>query len=317
MKIFMFTHQDLDGAGCAVLVDMAFKADIGIEFCGYDNVDDKLMAFSKSPGKMAPDDLFLITDICPSKDTCKALDKENKGNLKLIDHHKTKKWVSKYPWATFDERACATLLVHRWLISIGKLDAGDESLTPEKMLCFAKAIDAWDRWLLDSDDRPRGESLNDLSHFIGLEEFLKVFNGDPEADLDDPLKFIVYYLNKRKERIIARIIRKQLHDAPYRMDNFGNTYKILFAEDYISEVGHAALEDEDSQDLQYVVIASPVSNRCGMRSRGDVDVSKIAELLTPRGGGHAAASGFIHDFRQKIENIIFTKLDKVDKPTKP
>ena len=89
----------------------------------------------------------------------------------------------------------------------------------------------------------------------------------------------------------------------------GKTFKILIAEDYIRDLGQAALADEDSEDLHYVAIVSPLNNTVSLRSRNneDIDVAKIAKAFN--GGGHFHASGFQVDWKRNLKNKIFKLLN--------
>ena len=37
--IKLFTHQDLDGIGCAILAQLTFGKNVDITYCNYDEVD--------------------------------------------------------------------------------------------------------------------------------------------------------------------------------------------------------------------------------------------------------------------------------------
>ena len=45
MKTKLFTHNDLDGVGCAILAKLVFGEDVDIEYCSYRNVDDCVSDF--------------------------------------------------------------------------------------------------------------------------------------------------------------------------------------------------------------------------------------------------------------------------------
>ena len=40
--IKLFTHTDLDGIGCAILAKLAFGEEVDIEYCDYDNINEKV-----------------------------------------------------------------------------------------------------------------------------------------------------------------------------------------------------------------------------------------------------------------------------------
>jgi oligoribonuclease NrnB/cAMP/cGMP phosphodiesterase (DHH superfamily) len=293
-RVFHFTHSDLDGVACAVVTKVLLEQKTNVTFCNYDRIDEILTKFLERED-ITKEDLLLITDICPSKEVCEKLSKERKRiNVKLVDHHVTKKWASKFVWVVFDTRHCGAFLTARAFSKVGN----------ENLKDFLSSVEAWDLWKTEDKYRERGENLNTLQAFMGLDEFMKEFSEDLNADLNkEYLKKILEFLIKEKKRTIKRTISEQLRKNEPKLDAFGNSFKILFASDYISETAHAALEDEDSGDLKYVVIIDPVKNSCSFRSKDEsVDVGEIAKSLG--GGGHKTAAGFVYNFRKKISSII-------------
>jgi nanoRNase/pAp phosphatase (c-di-AMP/oligoRNAs hydrolase) len=180
-------------------------------------------------------------------------------------------------------------------------------------LDFVNAVTAWDLWQIESPHRKRGENLTSLLGFIGKEEFVTRFVHDPDADQrpTSTLEAIIRHLNARKERYVAQVLKEQLTHARYRMDGLGNTFKIIFATDYISEIAHAALKQPDCEDLHYICVINPVTNSCSLRSReGETDIGQIAKLVG--GGGHASASGFPAKMTNLIEETIFKLLNSIE-----
>jgi len=298
----IFTHDDLDGVGPVILCNAA-KMDLStVIYNNYESIDHNLNAFLES-NEYAANDTLLITDITPSEEMCEKLDTYHRNKIKviLLDHHKTKSWVSNYSWATYESTSCGTRLVLQYL----------QPNIPDKDLYFelVEAINAWDLWKLQSNFRTRGENLNTLLRFIGTHDFVETFSTNPTADNEKPYSLIIQYLNKNKEEYVKKVIEDQLLQAAYHMDDLGNTYKILFATDYISEVGHAALVHPDCEDLKYIVIVNPTIGMCSFRSK-DVDISNIAKKLG--GGGHPSAAGCRIDSKSKIERYVVSLLDRLD-----
>jgi len=316
MTINLLTHGDLDGAGCAVVIKRMMEEEpLNIEFCDYENIDSKIKEVLENDFQEF--DLLLITDICPSKETCKELNKFT-NRVMLADHHRTRKWVKKYDWAVFQEGKCGTFLVYDQIIPRmfdGHLSKYKD-LSKDKRAVgleeFVKAIDAWDCWHMDSEHRKRGENLNALTFFIGLENFVKEFSIDLKSDESIVFSPIIGYINENKDRHVKNIIENQLHETPYRMDDYGQTYKILFCDNYISEVAHAALDEDDSQDLWYIVIVSPTKNVVSLRTKrpDKINVNILAEKFG--GGGHSTAAGFRMDLKKKLEGIISNKFNLMD-----
>ena len=312
-KIINVTRTDLDGAVCAALIKRAFinSNDVKVEamFSNYDNVDHLIKS---TLGYLDNSDrtLFLITDITPSKKVCKQLDEmysQQKLHIQLLDHHITRsKTLKKYEWATFNNNKCGARLTYEFLLDMDVLDKS------EALESLVLATDAWDRWDKTSNLRDRGENLNVLCHMLGLQEFANKFSENLYADADPSLSNVVKYHNNRRDRTIYKIISDQLMVAPYHMDDFGNSFKIIYSGEYVSELAHAVLNHPECEDLQYIVIADLNNNKLSLRSRDSdsINVGKLAKRL--KGGGHNCAAGFNINFRSKAEKIIFNRLNKLD-----
>jgi uncharacterized protein len=299
MDIFHFTHSDLDGAGCSIVVRRAFKESVkSTTFCNYDTIDEVLLNFVANPAVVNENTLLIITDICPQQDTCKKLNKlSEKTNIILIDHHKTKRWLSDFSWAKFSEEWSATYLTEKYFITDGN-----------KTSDLTLSIDAWDMWKTESDHRKRSEELNTLCKFLGLQEFVDVFLTNPSSDLEEPYFTILKLLEKNKEKYIKKTISSQLLTSKLNMDCEGNTFKLIYADDYISEVGNTILTSEEGSDLKFIAIISLSSNTCSLRSTGSFDVSRIAQRCG--GGGHRNAAGFPIKMKEKIESKVVSMLNR-------
>ena len=128
---------------------------------------------------------------------------------------------------------------------------------------------------------------------------------------NSPFTSIIKYLTDRKKRYVYKVVKEQVPNAKYYMDGLGNTFKIIFATEYMSEIGHAALAYPDHEDLHYICVINPVTNTCSLRSRkGETNVAKLAKLFD--GGGHRSAAGFPIQLTEIIESIIFKTLNNVN-----
>src|SRR5574340_1199463 len=100
MKIKHFTHTDLDGVGCGILAEREYGDNVEIEYCDYDNINEKVLDYINT--STAPVDLILITDISVNEDVAERLEFIHHWGgvkIKLIDHHGTATWLNKYKWA--------------------------------------------------------------------------------------------------------------------------------------------------------------------------------------------------------------------------
>jgi len=315
-NVYIFTHSDLDGAASAIILKLIYGNQLkDITFCTYNTIDKELatfLAWKKEENLInnLVEQVLLITDISPNDKTLKMIGAVNYLKPILLDHHKTReKSLSNYDWATFDNSKCGAELVLDFVNTSNTNKLG--RLFPETEE-FVKAISAWDLWKVDSEYRERGKQLNNICSFIGLEEFVDVFSKNINADKLDKFQSLLKYLENNKVQYIYKIIKEQLRKTENCMDGLGQTFKILFASEYISELGNAALDDEDAEDLRYVVIVNPLTNTISFRSREEdkVDTSIIAKMLG--GGGHKAASDAVIDLKSGLRNKISKILNDLD-----
>lgn len=308
MTTYLYTHNDLDALGCAIVTRLLYGESIKISYNSPFAIDESLIQALETEN-FEDSDQMLVADISPSKETCVKINEAYKKGLRvqLIDHHKTKMWINKYKWAICDDTsACGAKLLWIYNSPAHETIKNDAEYTQ-----LIEAINAWDLWKTESPHRARGEELNSLLKFIGKTEFLESFLKNPQADSATPYSHIIGYLQRNRDKYVKRIIKDQLRKTNYHMDDLGNTYKIIFAGDYISEVGNAALNDEDSEDLKYVVIVNPNYGACSLRSRaGEVDVSAVAKRLG--GGGHAGAAGFHLNSKERIARMVVKLLSTMD-----
>jgi len=89
MKVKLFTHTDLDGVSCGIIGKLAFP-EINIEYCDYDNVNDKIKQYIESEEYKDYDTIF-ITDISVNEEVAKLIDNvfTQEHEFVLLDHHKT------------------------------------------------------------------------------------------------------------------------------------------------------------------------------------------------------------------------------------
>ena len=106
MKIKLFTHTDLDGVGCAILAYLAFvEENVDVEYCNYDDVDDKVEEFMENEDLYRSYDQIFITDISVSDWVANMIDCLDKAERKvcLFDHHATALGLNKCEWCTVTE----------------------------------------------------------------------------------------------------------------------------------------------------------------------------------------------------------------------
>ena len=240
-KIKLFTHTDLDGVGCAILaniVSVVNNIDVEIEFCDYNNINDKVNDFLKVINNY---DKVFITDISVNEEVAEKLDKYN-DKVVLLDHHKTANFLNKYKWAHVYEtlvidleidvyiKVCGAYLFLDYLIASDYLKNFKflDTLTD-----FVEVIREYDVWEWIEIDNILAKQLNDLLCILGRERFIEEFteqllNG--KFVINDKLNFLLEleqekiddYIENKNKNLIVRDIK-------------GYNVGIVFAERYISE----------------------------------------------------------------------------------
>lgn len=300
-NIHIKTHNDLDAVASVVLLRNCYNQQIvSVEYNAYNSIEESIRSFIDNHEYTAGDTL-VITDISFSNELAEELDNIKDLNVQMYDHHKTAMRLSKFKWATIDDNPekSATEVVYDHLI-IEKTTSMDK---------FVKAVSAWDTWLLSSPERGYGEALNTLLGFIGKDVFVHEFLDNINAGVEKPYIQIIEHLLDKKNRYVSQVVRRQGPSAKIRLDGLCKQYVVIFATDYISEIGNKVLEYH-KENIDYVCVINPVFNSASLRSAGDMDVSVIAKYLG--GGGHKHASGFSINFTTSIEETIDQVLNHIN-----
>lgn len=294
MARYIFTHGDLDGCGAAILTSREIGGFTDVIPCQYQgsNAIDKILT-RYLDDKVECGDVIILTDILPSYDVCQRMHvmRSDLAMLKGMDHHKsTIDLAGEYPWI---EHSCneqsATLMAARGIRRSSHIDGVEK----ERLYAFANAVDAWDRWLLDSTHRERGERLDKLYKLLGFDRFYSQFTRFFDADMTMLGVGVCDALISIEGEVVSEAV-KSARENPVLVDKRGYRYVAVYPNpEYISQVGHAILDDQSQ--LDYVALLAPQKGVIELRSRdGGVDVSAIA--IDAGGGGHQAAAGFPYEF---------------------
>jgi oligoribonuclease NrnB/cAMP/cGMP phosphodiesterase (DHH superfamily) len=299
-KVKVFSHNDLDGVGCGIVAKMAFE-EVDVEYCGYNDIDDKVKAFIVSEEYELFDQVF-ITDISVKAEAEALIHElpELARKVKLLDHHATATHLNKHDWAFvapdgINGKNSGTNMLFEYLKMNGLFNRkmifldGLHILT-EKI----RRYDSWE-WKEIYDDQ-EARSLNDLFWMYGISKFektfidrlknleicivsegswIKMFSETDIAVLQMDYDKKVSYINrKEKQMIIGRLVGKDVG--------------FVFAEQYISELGNE-LSDRHPE-LDFIAILDLGSKKVSYRTVKDIDLGKdVASHFG--GGGHPKASG--------------------------
>ena len=310
MKVKLFTHTYLDGVGCAILAKMAFGDEVDIEYCNYDNVNEKIGSFIDS-GADKEYEFTYITDISIS-DVLASSIQDVRGvdpDIRLFDHHATALNLNMFDWCEVkifvDDKylkegetlvTCGTELFFRHLIEAGHIH------TSRAMNKFVEVVRDYDTWRWKSLPTYEGryvKEFNDLLYILGRDEFieravkrLRGYKYPTQPDKRDR-----ELLDRRQAEIDAYIDKKAKELQWRYVDNVcDRKYGIIFADRFVSELGNRLCETFDS--LDYVAIVDPGSRKVSLRTiKDDIDVSMIAK--EHGGGGHKSAAGYYFDWEMQ------------------
>lgn len=302
MKIKLFTHTDLDGIGCAILTFLAYGGrNVDVEYCnytGYNAINEKFEEFLKWHNVDEYDKIF-ITDISITEELAIEAEYEGlKDKLILLDHHKTALGLSKFDWVNVyvDEEnpKSGVMLVYEylemeWIQNKNELLATKEEIDiyMNKLEAFSTLVSEYDTWLWNKNNNITPKRLNDLFKILGKDKFIDKIISHVESPntisiFTDTDKLL---LNLEQDKIDKYIWKKEKN---MRVESrFGLEMGIIFAEQYISELGNKICENHPKIDA--IAIINPDYGVSFRAIKDDIDVSEIAKKLG--GGGHLKASG--------------------------
>ena len=318
-KIKLFTHTDLDGAGCAILAYLAFGRDnVDVEYCNYDDVDEKVEKLLSNVDERSVYDMIYITDISICDELAEEISKWiYPFNVCLFDHHATALYLNKYDWCEVSVelnniKTCGTELFWKYLISreykFWNWDVNQKQ-NIKQFVEIVRNYDTW-RWKELGEEGFVCKQVNDLFYIYGREEFidwilkrLKFYGYYPEfpSFRDEDLLLL-----EQKQKDIDRYIETKDKQLMVRTDAFGYTYGVIFAEQYFSELGNQLCEQHP--ELDYIAMIDICGGKVSYRTvREDLDVGgTIAH--SNGGGGHPKAAGSTFDgcyMREMVTHAIF------------
>ncbi|MEZ2660240.1 DHH family phosphoesterase [Aneurinibacillus aneurinilyticus] len=294
----LFTHNDTDGVSCGILGKLAFGDDIQVDYSNYDDINDKV-------GKLLSlhldkyDQVF-ITDISVNEEIAariEGLGMHDKKKFLLLDHHQTADWLNRYEWArvtveSAGVKASGTTLFYDYLVQAGFL------LPNDALSQYVELVRQYDTWDWKEHGNQHAKQLNDLFYILGRDRFVHRFTSNSSPNFTDT-EAILLAIEQEK---IEKYIKGKSKDI--YVQNVHN-YKagIVFAEQYISELGNALAELNPELDFIAIVNMSRVISYRTIKE--EVNLGDVAAIFG--GGGHAKAAGspVPKEIRQAVTNLLF------------
>jgi len=267
---YCITHNDLDGIGCAILMEKVFPEvkTFPIDYRELPKVLPRVL----EKAKMNP---VYITDIALTEELAKLCD--DHGKVQHVDHHISSKKVSdKYPWSLFDVNNCATYLLWKMLSQYANLEDYKE---------FVELVDNYDTWGHGTQPTEKAKDLNRLLKMLGPDVFAQRFKHKSSVEFNDVEEAIIN-VDKHMEE---KYLREAITYTQAMRDKDGNIFLLVAAEQYTSSLGNYLLQQ--FEEAEYVVILDMLHDKASLRSKGKVNVADLAKACG--GGGHAKAAGFL------------------------
>ncbi|MBC2580800.1 DHH family phosphoesterase [Clostridium sp. DJ247] len=308
MNIKIFTHNDLDGIGCAVLGLLCFdKADI--EYCGYEDINSKVKAFIDNKGYDNYDHVY-ITDISITLELAEIINNtepevfEPGFNLcesfTLIDHHPTALHLEKYWWCDIEVenelgKCSGTSLFYKHILQSLHYNV---KLSNKKIKDFVETVRQYDTWewkTVYKNDNPN--KWNNLLGLYGIQKFVdRIINKlttEEAFDFDDT-DLLMLELDRDKKEQYFELKSKELVNIKIENYNVG----AVFADQYISELGNYLAEKFTEFDFIALIGNKTVSYR-GIKD--NIDLGLVAKQFG--GGGQPKASRSQIDKDKQLEYI--------------
>ncbi|MBO0709231.1 MAG: hypothetical protein J2P44_12785, partial [Candidatus Dormibacteraeota bacterium] len=113
----LLTHTDLDGVGCAVLVQGAVENAAPAQLVENGSIDERVRTAITERRAEPAAHRILITDHGVDATTGSMIEEwlAAGGELQLLDHHRSSEHLAGRPWATVDETRSATGLLFGYL----------------------------------------------------------------------------------------------------------------------------------------------------------------------------------------------------------
>lgn len=280
----LFTHTDLDGIGCSILGHLAFGDTLDVEYCNYDDINEKISNFLESGQEF--NELY-ITDISVNEELAIAM--SSIPNIFLYDHHPTASYLNAYSWATVScgGTVCGTDLFYDALVKKGYL------LKDKGISEFVEHVSNWDtwKWAVMGEDGLISKRYNDLFGLYGRDKFIDwVITKLVETRTATlgPREFEILDILQNNIDRYVEIKNSELTKGVSTITNTSTSIGVVFADKYISELGNKLCEL--NEDLDLVAMVDVGARRLHFRTIKDtIDVGAFAKLLG--GGGHSRSAG--------------------------
>ena len=257
---YHFTHTDLDGYGCAVLLQRAgITTPERTKFVSYNDLKTEIVNVPKESA-------IIITDLSANQQVMRMFSRFK--HVVYLDHHTTTEWIAQTRAndpkmdIIVDTEYCATSITARWLKRRG--------IRVEER--FVKLVNDHDLW---KNEMPDSDRLNILTSLKGQDFVPYMVN----MDVEDALKRNAEDIDRKLEERADYVANTKA------IVSDDNKQCVAFAEKYQSYVGDYWIK----QGYDPVFIINLRCARVSVRTK-NINAAKLCQQNG--GGGHVCAAGF-------------------------
>ena len=354
IKILMLTDEDLDGLGCAVVLNELMKKfpniEFDVRFVGRKiyNEFDKFL----EEREYEKYDYIFVTDLSISKEQAEAVLRTASNNpseglfkkrdmlsnkLVVLDHHNSALWLNEYPFANVllevngkngVEPSSGTLLTYLYLtteflpskLGITMNDLVDK-IGEERLLslnAFIYMVRDYDTWLWKKNCDNVPKDFNDWFLDVGIE---KTF-----ANYNKILDLIKVNLETMRVLELPKFIYEDLNYISIKRNKYIDKAlkRMKTIDTDFGKIGILFAEQYTSElgnkaselnpDLKFIALYN--GDRFSMRTvRGDINLgTDVAKKITENGGGIPKAAGFTVDEEVSLEALKILFSNKKPEP---
>lgn len=293
-KNLLVTHTDLDGAGCAILLRLAYIDNIDINYVSNPSEATKLLKTVKGY------DTIYVADMSFDPDE---LSYSILNKIKLYDHHQTAERCSRYGIVDTSGIESGTSLLHK-------------SFPCKPADTFVDLVRKYDTWIWEEENNKLPYYLNTLFQLYGMEKFVDIFVSKLRQNILTELNvltveeaFLVaeYELFKEREMNNATKNVHIVETSDYKFALFFGNYDFS---------NFAIILKKQYPDVDFVMQINPNTGAVSVRT--DKTYIDLGTLMHNKfsGGGHRMAAGGKIDFIDSIIETAVQQLGMVTEITK-
>lgn len=323
IKTILFTHDDLDGAGCRILYALAKHPNENNEHliinCSNGGVDNTVLE------TISREDVDINTkiyfgDIVASREVLESM-KTRGFDVYIYDHHRTNffaTWVFDnaviIPETDLGVLESGTSLIFKaicnGIISCNNMELFNSTLIEE----FVEHVRLWDTYQWKETNKIEARKLQILYILLGMERFCKLYidkllNANQESKLfDDNAAMFIDAKMENDQKNIDGITKDKVYDVDIR--GFKCAFALSKDGADTSELGSQFLAKYPEYDVMVTFSLFGDGAYSFRSARDNIDVG--ADIAVPiGGGGHPKAAGapMSSTIKEEMTKLILKELD--------